>query len=682
MNKLIKFLLIGMLFSTCILAERAGATQVVVRGFISDTFGNPVPGYNVKVVLDGDTSLHINDIYTDSAGYYNDTLYTSDNEGIVLIYVYDCDNQIFEVIHSFDADITVNGDFQICYEPKTLCESNFIFIKDSVSNYTYNFYSNSVSSAPVISYLWRFGDNTTSTQQNPVHIFPDTGYYQVCLEIWSENGCYDIYYDSIKVTDPATLCAANYYFKKDTVTGLMNYYHFYDNSIPSDQIVSHYWDFDDGHSDTVENPNHQFKYKGAYNVTLYISTGTCTSSYSHRIVIQKDFVGTCNAYFIYKVDTLINKKEYSFTSQSSSVGSPIVAYYWNFGDGNISTQQNPTHVFQDIGQYKVELTILTQDSCISTYSKNITVGNPDYYFIGGQVFKDQFPISGEFDVILYRDINNYLEPVDTATFDTLAYYYFIDVAEGDYKVKAYPSKNSSCYNSTTPSYYYHEMFWDYSQSIGLSNSTVSQDIKLVNLSPNSGQGRISGKMYYNGSATTGLFPPGTNPSMASREIYLLDKQTGKPVRFTFTDAGGNYTLSDLDYGNYVVHADYAGKYCIPVEVTLSQANPVIDSANLEVGDQITGIVKDEITPVSLIGKIYPNPSADIFFLPLDLIRSADVKISVQNLSGQVVKICEKKYSAGKHNFRLDLSSLKKGMYLLEVETSDKQAKSRQKIISY
>ncbi len=682
MNILIKYLIIGLLFSTCFLAENAGATQVVVSGYLKDMDNNPVPGYNVNAVIDGDTSVHINNLYTDSAGFFSDTIYTPDMEGIVLIYVYDCDNQINELIHSFDGDVNVNSDFQICYEQKTLCESNFIFIKDSLSNYTFSFFNNSIASGPINNYLWSFGDNTTSNLKNPVHTFTDTGYYHVCLEIWTANGCYDIYCDSIKVTAPANLCDANYYFKKDTVTGLMNYYHFFDNSSPSDQIVSRYWDFDDGHFDNVENPSHQFKDKGVYNVTLSISTGTCTSSYSHRLVIQQDFVGTCNAYYTYSVDTTINNKEYNFTSQSSSVGSPIVGYYWNFGDGNISTQQNPTHVFQDIGQYKVELTIITHDSCISTFSENVIVGNPNYYFIGGQIFKDNFTITGEFDVILYRDINNYLEPVDTATFDTLAYYYFIDVIEADYKVKAYPAKTASCYGSVTPSYYYHEMFWNHSQSIGLDNSTVSKDIKLVNLSPNSGPGKINGKMYYNANYSAGLFPPGTIPSMAFREIYLLDKHTQEPVRFTFTDGSGNYSFNDLAFGDYVVNADYAGKYCIPVEVTLSQTNPEIDSVNLEVGDQITGIIKDEITPVSLVGDAFPNPSSGIFLIPLDLVKSAEVSITVQNMSGQLLKEFNEKYSAGKHNSNLDLSSLEKGIYLLDVEISGQQLKNRQKIIIY
>jgi gliding motility-associated-like protein len=41
----------------------------------------------------------------------------------------------------------------------------------------------------------------------------------------------------------------------------------------------------------------------------------------------------------------------------------IVSWFWNFGDGTTSTQQNPTYIYQDVGTYNVTLNIITKEGC-------------------------------------------------------------------------------------------------------------------------------------------------------------------------------------------------------------------------------------------------------------------------------------------------------------------------------
>jgi gliding motility-associated-like protein len=41
----------------------------------------------------------------------------------------------------------------------------------------------------------------------------------------------------------------------------------------------------------------------------------------------------------------------------------IVSWFWNFGDGTTSTQQNPTYIYQDVGNYNVTLNIITKEGC-------------------------------------------------------------------------------------------------------------------------------------------------------------------------------------------------------------------------------------------------------------------------------------------------------------------------------
>lgn len=63
-----------------------------------------------------------------------------------------------------------------------------------------------------------------------------------------------------------------------------------------------------------------------------------------------------------------------FTDLSSAVGGDnLDSWTWNFGDGNISTQQNPSHTYGSPGNYSVQLTVESQGGCKEIISKNIKV---------------------------------------------------------------------------------------------------------------------------------------------------------------------------------------------------------------------------------------------------------------------------------------------------------------------
>jgi gliding motility-associated-like protein len=55
--------------------------------------------------------------------------------------------------------------------------------------------------AGATTWLWDFGDNTTSTAQNPTHSFPTAGTYTVILTVTNANGCLDTLHLIINVTE-------------------------------------------------------------------------------------------------------------------------------------------------------------------------------------------------------------------------------------------------------------------------------------------------------------------------------------------------------------------------------------------------------------------------------------------------------------------------------------------------
>ncbi|MEM2878240.1 MAG: PKD domain-containing protein [Candidatus Hadarchaeales archaeon] len=77
-----------------------------------------------------------------------------------------------------------------------------------------------------------------------------------------------------------------------------------------------------------------------------------------------------NASFTYSPSNPQAGQNVAFTDTSTG---DIVSWSWDFGDGNTSTDRNPTHQFS-AGTYTVTLTVTSSGGQSDTYSRSITVG--------------------------------------------------------------------------------------------------------------------------------------------------------------------------------------------------------------------------------------------------------------------------------------------------------------------
>jgi gliding motility-associated-like protein len=142
----------------------------------------------------------------------------------------------------------------------------------------------------------------------------------------------------------------------------------------SNNALSYYWDFDDaGDTSTLFQPSHTFNNPGTYDVMLIaIDSSTCNVSDTTYLTIQVGAGANVLADFDYQ---LFNCGTYTFQGQNTSTGSQT--YSWNFGDGNTSTQTNPSHNYAGLGPWVVTL-IATDTICngSDTISMNIQFTNP------------------------------------------------------------------------------------------------------------------------------------------------------------------------------------------------------------------------------------------------------------------------------------------------------------------
>ncbi|RLF50744.1 MAG: hypothetical protein DRN24_06045 [Thermoplasmata archaeon] len=65
----------------------------------------------------------------------------------------------------------------------------------------------------------------------------------------------------------------------------------------------------------------------------------------------------------------------SFTDESIDYDGYITSWTWDFGDGNTSNAQNPTHTYANPRSYKVKLTVKDNDNMESNYSQVITIND-------------------------------------------------------------------------------------------------------------------------------------------------------------------------------------------------------------------------------------------------------------------------------------------------------------------
>ena len=209
------------------------------------------------------------------------------------------------------------------------------------------------TSANATSYTWNFGDGNTSSQANPTHSYAANGTYNVTLTSTNECGSVTtgetvtIFVESVPTAD----------FTANDTEGCAPFTVTFNNA-SSANATSFAWTFAGGTpaTSTAANPTVTFANAGTYNVTL-----TATNSAGSDTETKNNFISvgtTPTADF----NTTVSGFNAVFTNTSANATS----YTWNFGDGNTSSQANPTHSYAANGTYNVTLTSTNECGSVTT----------------------------------------------------------------------------------------------------------------------------------------------------------------------------------------------------------------------------------------------------------------------------------------------------------------------------
>jgi PKD repeat protein len=124
------------------------------------------------------------------------------------------------------------------------------------------------------------------------------------------------------------------------------------------------WDFGDGNTSTMQNPSHTYATAGTYTVCLTV-TDDCSSNQICNSVTVSGCSDPVAAWTNVPTDLTV-----AFTD-GSTVGTGE-SWAWDFGDGNTSTMQNPSHTYAAAGTYTVCLDV-TDDCGTNQFCNDVTV---------------------------------------------------------------------------------------------------------------------------------------------------------------------------------------------------------------------------------------------------------------------------------------------------------------------
>lgn len=227
------------------------------------------------------------------------------------------------------------------------------------------------------------GDNikrSIGTTKNLSYIFNYVGNYSIRLTSENSIGSNESVQQTwVNVTLGRSITAD---FSVSNTSGIQPLLtHFTDLSTTNEaEIDTWSWDFGDGNTSTSQNTDHTYVNNGTYSANLTI-TNTSFSLVSSKLATITVFNVPPVADFT--ASNLSGTPPLLVQFTDTSTGENIYEWNWSFGDGNISSLQNPLYTFDSIGEYQVNLTV-TNDGGSSTKLRNITVALFGAYFTANQ----------------------------------------------------------------------------------------------------------------------------------------------------------------------------------------------------------------------------------------------------------------------------------------------------------
>jgi len=210
-------------------------------------------------------------------------------------------------------------------------------------------------------YLWNTGQSTQLISPS----LP--GIYSVII---SSNGCFE--YDTMAISNQELEAA---FTTLDTAGCISLTSNFIDvSNVGTGSITSWNWDFGNGVTSANQNPTIDYIAPGTFTVSLSVTSNI-------GCLDDTTITGYINAYDLAQGDFSFfpsfgaPRDLISFTNMSANATS----YIWYFGDGDSSALTNPTHAYNEEGNYLITLIAISPYNCNDTVYYSIEIKSDNFF---------------------------------------------------------------------------------------------------------------------------------------------------------------------------------------------------------------------------------------------------------------------------------------------------------------
>ncbi|MEL6132938.1 MAG: PKD domain-containing protein, partial [Bacteroidota bacterium] len=237
------------------------------------------------------------------------------------------------------------------------------FVADTVCVGLSSNFQNLSTPATGLSFAWDFGDNSTSSDVSPSYVYSTADTFAVTLIAIQAGGlCADTLVQDVIVGEvPVAAFESDSACAGSSVT-LTNL---------SSPGVTSFWDLGNGQTSTENSPTFTYGTPGTYTVTLIVSLPNFCSDTATGIVEIY-----ANPQAAFTADSVCEGLRTTFQNISQTGSSPDLAYTWDLGDNNTSTDVNPVYSYAAFGTYTIELAVVDSNGCTASFVEDVLVRQP------------------------------------------------------------------------------------------------------------------------------------------------------------------------------------------------------------------------------------------------------------------------------------------------------------------
>lgn len=272
---------------------------------------------------------------------------------LIAVSDYGCKDTFSDTIHVFpdpEAAFSINKTIQCLYD------NNFSFNNQC-----------SISSGN-LSFKWYFGDNDSSSMQNPSHSYVKSDTFLVRLIAFSDKNCSDTAERNVYIM-PHPVADFNINDSTQCLSG--NHFIFTNKTFLSYGSLNYKWYFGGKDSSALNNPIYSFNTDGNFMVKLIATSNYgCSDSLTKIVYI---FPMPVAKFSISDTSACQNQNNFIFNDLSSIKSGSLTQRLWDFGDQTSSTQTAPVKTYQNDGIYHVVLKVISDNGCADSATKDLTV---------------------------------------------------------------------------------------------------------------------------------------------------------------------------------------------------------------------------------------------------------------------------------------------------------------------